>query len=189
MTFRGINFKTNPLSWTPFFTSRPNSQNSNAQWQDFSLHCLLLFQICHVIRLTGFRCWIAWVYHAGLPHRLCNIVNPSFRYHLSSWFLREKVYCVPNKKALMDSGLNLAIRCYYFSQSEALKPRLIVFASKRQKSVESISPNTSPTPICQPISCLISTFISCWFYKPRLWSVSNIFGYVMVHNLWKYILG
>ena len=85
----------------------------------------------------------------------------------------------------MDSGLNLTIRSYYFSQSEALKPRLIVFASKRQKSIESISSNTSPTPICQPISCLISTFISCWFYKPRLWSFSNIFRVMFL----KYILG
>ena len=59
-----------------------------------------------------------------------------------------------------------------------------------------MSPNTSPAPICQPISCLISTFISCRFYKPRLWSVSNTFsvmfrrcilGEKFEMNLWTWI--
>ena len=96
-TFIEINLETNPLSWTPFFTSRPNNQNSNAQWHDFSLHCLLLFQICHVARLESYPVDAL----RGCVTLVKPVVNLSFHYHLSSWFPREKACCVPYKIALI----------------------------------------------------------------------------------------
>ena len=96
-------YGTSPLSSTPFFTSRPNNQNSNAQWHDFSLHCLLLFKrFYHVIdRVTR------WWWQVSTKN-VAHILSPCgwIRYlschgQLSNLSLLEKVCYAPYKTALM----------------------------------------------------------------------------------------